>query len=126
MVYLTVNDVTAGESKFYNDIQPITLSGNQPEVMNAIEDAFVDGGDNWTIETVSVDDGELKGTVQTPLLGFKDDFWVTITEDNSGTNSSDWIVKARSASRIGKGDFGKNADNLRTFYENLRDYQSNN
>lgn len=47
-------------------------------------------------------------TRTTPMLGFVDDVLILLTPDGAGT-----LVEARSASRIGRGDLGRNRSTLR-------------
>lgn len=54
-------------------------------------------------------------TRTTPMLGFVDDVLILLTPAPSGT-----LVEARSASRIGRGDYGRNRSTLRELSDVLR------
>jgi uncharacterized protein (DUF1499 family) len=123
--WFTINDVTAGESKYYPELEPITLEGPFDRVFKMVKEAFENGGDRWTTTEVSSDDQRLTGTVETDFFGFVDDFEVTVKNTNSN-EANRWTIIARSSSRIGRGDFGQNARNIRNFYRRLRDLSSKN
>ncbi|MFM7073358.1 MAG: DUF1499 domain-containing protein [Planctomycetota bacterium] len=56
----------------------------------------------------------------TPLFGFQDDVYLTITRQNGMTE-----VSARSRSRVGVGDLGQNPRNIREILGALRDHLIN-
>ncbi|MFB6226705.1 MAG: DUF1499 domain-containing protein [bacterium] len=116
------NDVTAGDSWFYPDIEPVIIEGNRREAFQTIKQTFEELGDNWILGSTSLNKLFLEGAVETPTLNFRDDFTVVLEPLND--EEQKWKVIARSRSRIGLGDFGKNAENLRTFYAKLRDLSS--
>lgn len=122
--YLTVNDVTAGESDVYDGVQPVVPSGSKQEVTKSVRRAFEAGGSRWSIREILPGEGRLEGTVTTPVFGFVDDLTVRLEPFEGEPSDGDWRVVARSRSRVGRGDLGKNARNLRTFYSNLRDSSS--
>jgi uncharacterized protein (DUF1499 family) len=57
---------------------------------------------------------EIKAVVRSPLFGFEDDVTIRVTPEGQGT-----AVWVRSASRIGRWDFGQNARTVRAFQSAL-------
>jgi uncharacterized protein (DUF1499 family) len=120
--YLTVNDVTAGRSKYYLNLSSLTLQQPRDRILKTVRKAFRAGGAGWTIEKYSPEEARLEGTVTTPVFGFIDDFEVWLEPVNQDPET--WRIVARSQSRVGRGDLGKNARNIRSFYQRLREIQS--
>ncbi|MEN2494513.1 MAG: hypothetical protein TECD_00415 [Hyphomicrobiaceae bacterium hypho_1] len=58
--------------------------------------------------------GQVEATDRTPIIGFYDDVVVRVAKIQNGT-----IVDIRSSSRYGKSDFGRNANRIRKFQEEL-------
>ena len=71
---------------------------------------------DWGLEASDQDAFTLHWIVTTPMIGFKDDFNVEIREHGEGGSS----LYIRSASRVGKADFGANARHVRRYLEALR------
>lgn len=90
--------------------------------MKTVRKAFRAGGEGWTLEKYSPDATRLEGTVTTPVFGFVDDFEVWLEPVNPDPET--WRIVARSRSRVGRGDLEKNARNIRSFYQRLREIQS--
>ncbi|GAB4816922.1 hypothetical protein N2152v2_003968 [Parachlorella kessleri] len=76
-----------------------------PRASVVAESVGAEGGKDWLLEAVDV----------TALLRFKDD--VIIRSRQEGT---DVVVDVRSASRLGKGDLGKNAARIREYLAALQ------
>ena len=101
----------------YPDLVP------QPKIMT-VDDAFFEatnivvGLSNWEITASRIEGKEsyIEGTVTSEVFGFVDDFVIRIVEAGGGG----CVVDMRSKSRMGKGDFGQNADHIREF---MRLYQ---
>ncbi len=121
---LTENDIEAGKHPVYTDVVPMRLRGDRLTVFGRVRRAFEQGGDRWTVVSQDTREGRLVGTVTTALFRFVDDFSVRLEPVEPATEPEEWLVKARSRSRIGMGDFGKNARNLREFYSRLSDVKN--
>lgn len=122
--YCFVNEVKAGNSQYYPEIKPILLRGSRGDVMSLAKEAFLQGGPNWELQKYSVEDCSITGKLKTKFFKFKDDFKITLREVDGSQDQ--WEIFAESSSRIGQGDFGKNARNLRNFYDRLDDMRSKN
>ncbi|MEK7293363.1 MAG: DUF1499 domain-containing protein, partial [Nitrospirota bacterium] len=68
----------------------------------------------WTLVSSRPEQGEIRVEVTTRLFRFVDDIVVRCAEQNGVT-----VVNVRSASRVGRGDLGQNARNIRAFFEAL-------
>lgn len=119
------NDVTAGDCWYYPDLTPETVQGPREDILRRIEQAIENGGSNWELQSTDPDSGTVRAVVETPVFGFRDDVSVRL-EPAPGDEPNRWKIIARSRSRVGLGDFGKNARNLRAFYRRLRDPSSKN
>lgn len=71
----------------------------------------------WTITYTKEEEGIIEGFAKTPLIGFKDDFIIRISE----LSGSGVVVDMRSRSRVGKGDLGANAKRITNYFEKLRE-----
>lgn len=111
--YLTVNDVETGKSPAYPHLQPLTINRPHDEVFEEAV-AVIASLPRWRLVSASVELGEIKAEVETPLFRFVDDVTVQISKDNPV------VVNVRSRSRVGKGDLGKNAKNISLFLETLQ------
>ncbi len=111
-VWPIINDVATGETPQYPDIQPQRFNHPPEKVLQAAAGA-VGSLDHWTIESQT--DDELHAIRTTRLLRFKDDIWLRVSQTGDGWTQV-WI---RSKSRVGKGDFGQNARNIRELQDAL-------
>jgi uncharacterized protein (DUF1499 family) len=68
----------------------------------------------WTIDSSRPVDGIIEATDTTPWFGFKDDVVIRVRPVRGGTR-----VDVRSASRVGRGDAGKNAQRIRRYLRAL-------
>ena len=66
----------------------------------------------WSLVAAGTD--VVWATRTTPMLGFVDDVLILLTPDETGTR-----VEARSASRVGSGDLGRNRTTLRELHRAL-------
>ena len=97
-----INDVKTGQTPEYPNLQPQRFSAGTDAVYAAALEAAKAIG----LEIISSDPaiGEIRGVATTRVLRFKDDVTITISREGDAT-----VVNIRSASRVGKGDFGANA-----------------
>ena len=68
----------------------------------------------WEVVAVAPEDLRIEATDTTLLFGFKDDIVVRVTPSGNGSR-----VDVRSLSRVGKSDFGVNANRIRKFLRQL-------
>jgi len=111
--YLTVNDVETGKSPAYPHLQPLAVNGPSEDVFREAV-AAITSLPRWKLVSASMELGEIKAEVETRLFRFVDDVTVHISKDNPV------VVNVRSKSRIGKGDLGKNAQNISLFLDTLQ------
>lgn len=71
----------------------------------------------WTLTRRDDDAGELEAVVTTQLFRFRDDVIVRIRPVTGDATKA--IIDLRSRSRIGTGDYGKNAQRIRRFLSDL-------
>lgn len=97
-----INDVKTGQTPEYPKLQPQRFSAGADTVYAAALEAAKAIG----LEIIASDAeiGEIRGVATTRILRFKDDVTITISREGDAT-----VVNIRSASRVGKGDFGANA-----------------
>lgn len=109
-----INIVETGKTAEYPDIQPLRFPLSKERVVDGALHA-VNQLPNWSLSSYDVDRGEVRAEASTSLLRFVDDVVIRVLEE-----SSDVKVEVRSASRVGRGDFGQNARNIRKFFEELK------
>jgi uncharacterized protein (DUF1499 family) len=110
-----INDVETGKTPEYPDLRPKMYGASVAKVAKASEEA-IGHLPRWTL--VGSGSGPLGHSIQavstTRVLRFKDDVTIRIYREGVWT-----YVTVRSKSRIGKGDFGQNARNIRAFLAEL-------
>jgi len=105
-------EVAAQQKKAYPDIAPVLLDLPPAEVFARAERAARAMG--WDIVAVAPEDLRIEATDTTLLFGFKDDIVVRVAPSGNGSR-----VDVRSLSRVGKSDFGVNANRIRKFLRQL-------
>lgn len=110
-----INDIETGKTPEYPDLRPKLYAASVAKVAKAAEDA-ISHLPRWSL--VGSGRGpsghEIQAVSTTRLWRFTDDVTVRIHREGSWTH-----VTVRSKSRIGKGDFGQNARNIRAFLAEL-------
>jgi uncharacterized protein (DUF1499 family) len=101
-----INDVTTGETAAYPDIQPQRFETDFDRVFHEAVSAAQSIGIEITENPAT---GVIRGVATTRILRFKDDVMISLVRDGGSV-----VVKIRSASRVGKSDFGMNAKRIRT------------
>ncbi|WP_111413527.1 DUF1499 domain-containing protein [Billgrantia lactosivorans] len=97
----------------YPDIQPRHFPLPRDTVRAAAEAAVLDMG--WEIADIEFGAADtIEATATTTWFGFKDDVVVRLTQESDGMR-----VDVRSASRLGRGDAGANAQRIRDYFEAL-------
>lgn len=115
----TVNDVTTAHPGAYPELQPVETTADPDEIREAVRAIFSEQGDRWHITEESTDQEYIEAEIETALWGFVDD--ITVRFDQSRTKGTEVVrtINIRSRSRIGKGDLGKNARNIRILRRGL-------
>jgi uncharacterized protein (DUF1499 family) len=95
----------------YYDLEPLVLSGiTKKEVFNRSLKTLKSMGLEITYE--SMQEGIIEAIEKSFWYGFKDDIIIRIEE----LISNDIIINARSASRNGRSDFGKNGQRIESYF----------
>ncbi len=108
-----LNVVETGNTPAYPDLLPRRYQEGKALVFDAALRA-VGRLPRWQTILSRPERGEITAEARTRLLRFVDDVMVRMEERDGMT-----IVNVRSASRVGRGDFGQNARNVRSFFEEL-------
>jgi uncharacterized protein (DUF1499 family) len=105
-----INDVTTGETAAHPELQPQRFEADFERVFQEA----VSAAESIGIELTETDPvtGVIRGVATTRFLRFKDDVTISLVRDGSAV-----VVKIRSASRVGKSDFGVNAKRIRALQE---------
>lgn len=112
-IWPTINIVETGKTPEYPDVMPRQYPASKDRVFDAALHA-VSRMPRWTLVSSRPEQGEIRVEVTTRLFRFVDDVVVRCAEQNGVT-----VVNVRSASRVGRGDLGQNARNIRAFFEAL-------
>jgi uncharacterized protein (DUF1499 family) len=105
-------EVAPLQKKAYPDIAPAMLDVPPAQAFARAERAAHAMG--WEIVAAAPADMRIEATDTTLLFGFKDDIVVRVTPSGNGSR-----VDVRSLSRVGKSDFGVNANRIRKFLRQL-------
>ena len=115
MIWPVINEVSTGETPQYPDIQPQSLRFSPDLVLERAAET-IDDLSRWETNTVDRESRVIRAEAATWLLGFTSDVTITVEPHGSGC-----IVQMRSRSRVGRGDFGQNARNIRRLQSSLED-----
>lgn len=100
--------IAAQQQAAYPDVKTIRVREPVDQVFAAAESTAQELG--WEVVAVAPEDGRIEATSTTRWFGFKDDIVLRIRAQGAAT-----LVDARSKSRVGRSDLGKNAERLREF-----------
>lgn len=109
-----INIVETGQTPEYPEIQPHYYSADPQRVFDEAK-ASAQTMPRWTMEKADTSSNTVTATTQTKVLGFTDDVTIKVEPVTEFVTR----VHVRSASRVGKGDFGQNARNITTFFTEL-------
>ncbi len=101
-------------AKSYSDLQPEPLAMSPGDAF-AKAVRIAGDMDGWEVVHTDAEALQLEAVATTPLLRFKDDICIRVKPDGDGAR-----VDMRSRSRLGKHDFGANADRIRAYFARLR------
>lgn len=96
----------------YPDLKSVPLTGSEAETFGKALQAAE--GMGWEIVDANEAEGRIEATATTPWLRFKDDVVIRLSYHEGGAT-----LDARSVSRVGGSDVGKNAARLRDYISNL-------
>lgn len=111
---ITVEEHRRAQLEAYPDIQPQQFSAPPAEVFDRALAAAEDMG--WEIVEADRAAGRIEATDTTFWFRFKDDVVVEVREAAGGA-----VLNARSLSRVGRSDVGKNAARLREYFQRIRE-----
>lgn len=103
------------QDKLFPDLGPFVSPASADLVFNAclkVAQSF----EGWDLYLFDEAKKVIQGTDTTPTLKFKDDFVIRIESDEEDNKT---IVHMRSKSRLGRNDFGKNAERIQQFFAKL-------
>ncbi len=113
-IWPVINEVETGETPEYPDIQPQYYSSAPDKVFREIR-AGIEQMNRWKVVEASREELTIEATRKTLVFRFVDDITVWI----ESVTDSVTRVDVRSASRLGEGDFGQNARNIRALFAEL-------
>lgn len=110
-----INDVETGKTPEYPDLRPKIYAASEAKVAKAAEEA-IRHLPRWTLVGSGRGPGghSIQAVSTTRLWRFDHDVTIRVYREAPWT-----YVSVRSKSRIGKGDFGQNARNIRIFLAEL-------
>lgn len=109
-----LNRVETGRTPEYPDLQPLAVAIPPARVFEAAL-TVVRTLPHWTVVKADPAAGLIEAEARMPLWRFVDDVTIRVVPREGGTR-----VSVRSASRVGRGDLGQNARNIRAFLGGLR------
>ena len=108
------SETAAKQRDAYPDIRPLELAVPPAVAFARALDAAKSTG--WEIDAADAANGRIEATATTPWFGFRDDIVVRVVPTATGSR-----VDVRSLSRVGKGDFGVNANRVRAYLAKVAD-----
>jgi len=108
-----INVVETGRTPEYPDILPRRYEAEVEQVFDAALHA-VNQLPRWALVSYQPESGEIRAEARTRLFRFVDDVHIRVVSEGNAA-----VVLVRSASRIGRGDFGQNARNIRVLFEEI-------
>ncbi len=108
-----INVVETGRTPEYPDLQPRVYRASADQVFDAALHA-VHRMPRWSLVSHQPATGEIRAEARTLVWRFVDDILIRVR-----VRADEAVVEVRSASRVGRGDFGQNARNIRSFFQEL-------
>ena len=108
-------DLAEQQRAAYPDIVTLELNQHPGKVFEAALRAAKASG--WEIISADPASGMIEAVATTPVMAFKDDVAIRITEMETGT-----AVDMRSVSRVGMSDLGANANRIRSYFHTLKNH----
>lgn len=113
-IWPVINVVETGKTPEYPDIRPQYYTAEPTRVFEESRNA-IESMERWEVVSADKPSRTIEATHETYVFGFIDDVTVWIEPVTEFVTR----VRVRSASRVGKGDFGQNARNIRGFFDAL-------
>lgn len=102
------------QEKYYPDVKPVftkkTVHTAFKEALKLVKEK------GWQVDSTYAEVGLIEATARTPIFGFRDDVVIRIMKQGD-----DVRIDMRSCSRVGKGDYGVNAQRVVNFMDELDD-----
>jgi uncharacterized protein (DUF1499 family) len=117
-VWPWINVVETGQTQEYPDLLPRHYRAGSERIFEAALQA-VRRLSRWTLITSRPEAGEIQAEARTTVLRFVDDVRIQVQPTataSGGDLQARTVVRVRSASRVGRADFGQNARNIREFF----------
>ena len=114
-IWPVINEVETGKTPEYPDVQPQYYSTTDPKRVFEEARASIVELEQWKLVSKDPTTRTLTAERTTDLLGFVDDVQVRVEPVTEFVTR----VHVRSASRVGRGDFGQNARNIAEFFDEL-------
>ena len=115
-IWPVINVVETGKTPEYPKVRPQYYTAEPKRVFEESA-AAIEAMPRWSVISAEAGTQTIKATHETYFFGFVDDVTVWIEPVTEFVTR----VRVRSASRVGKGDFGQNARNIREFLRALDD-----
>lgn len=106
-------DLAEQQRVAYPDIATLDLRQHPGKVFEAALRAAKASG--WEVISADPATGMIEAVATTPVMAFKDDVAIRVTETDTGAT-----VDMRSVSRVGMSDLGANANRIRTYFHTLK------
>jgi uncharacterized protein (DUF1499 family) len=110
-IWPVINVVETGKTPEYPEVQPQYYTAEPQRVFEESRSS-IEAMERWEVVSSQPANHVVKATHSTYVFGFVDDVTVWIEPVTEFVTR----VRVRSASRIGKGDFGQNARNIQQFF----------
>lgn len=101
------------QKRAYPDIAPLTVAAAPDAAFNEALDTAKRMG--WTIVSSDPAAGRIEASDRSRWFGFTDDIVIRVAGEGTGSR-----IDMRSSSRLGRSDFGVNAERIRTYLAALR------
>jgi uncharacterized protein (DUF1499 family) len=108
-----INVVETGRTPEHPDILPRRYEAEVEQVFDAALHA-VNQLPRWALVSYRPETGEIRAEARTRLFRFVDDVHIRVVSEGNAA-----VVLVRSASRVGRGDFGQNARHVRALFEEI-------
>lgn len=102
-----------GQRSAYPDIRPVVLKMPPRQAFERARDAAE--GMGWDMVSADPSAGRIEAVATSFWFGFKDDVVIRVAAADGGTR-----IDVRSKSRVGRSDFGANANRVRAYLDKLR------
>lgn len=114
IIWPVINEVETGMSAEYPAIQPQYYTTDPQRVFEETR-ASVDTLEGWTLVSEDATQYSLQAQRESPFFGFTDDISIRVEPVTEFVTR----IHLKSASQIGKGDFGQNARNINALLDAL-------